>query len=247
MNEGYNTSMNSEDENMAQASTILIVDDDPEIREIVNILLCREGFIVCEAADADTAVLMMKPSVDLLILDIMMPGKSGLELCQELRKTSTVPILFLTAKMQDADKAEGFSCGGDDYLVKPFSSVELVSRVKALLRRYLVYQKSPGTIIQNTADIGKLHMDLDTGAVSLAGKEIMLTSIEYQILRLLLQNRKKILSAREIYEHVWQEPFLPLSNNTIMVHIKNLRKKLEKDLGQPQYIWTAWGKGYYIE
>ncbi|RCX09322.1 winged helix family two component transcriptional regulator [Anaerobacterium chartisolvens] len=232
---------------MAKTATILIVDDDPEIREIVHILLHREGFIVQDAPNADAALSMLKDPVDLIILDIMMPGQSGLELCTEIRKTTTVPILFLSAKTQDTDKAESFARGGDDYLVKPFSSIELVSRIGALLRRYLVYQKSPYTIIKNAVRIGDLYVDLDTGAVSLKGKEIILTNIEYQVLRLLLQNRKKIFSAREIYKHVWQEPFLPFSNNTVMVHIKNLRKKLEKDLGHPQYIRTVWGKGYYIE
>ena len=234
-------------EKTTQSSTILIVDDDLEIREIVRILLNREGFIVREAADADVALLMMKTSVDLIILDIMMPGKSGLELCAELRKTTMVPILFLTAKTQDTDKVEGFSCGGDDYLIKPFSAIELVSRVKALLRRCFVYQKPLDIPVENIIHTGELHVNLDTGVVCIAGRDIILTSIEYQVLQLLLQNRKTIFSAREIYEYVWQEPFLPLSNNTIMVHIKNLRKKLEKDVGQPQYIRTAWGKGYYIE
>jgi len=231
---------------LTRGATILIVDDDPEIREIVRILLHREGFIVREAFDGETALIMLKSHADLIILDIMMPGRSGLELCSMIRETTTIPILFLSAKTQDTDKAEGFSRGGDDFLVKPFSSVELISRVKALLRRCLIYQR-PETVVKNEIRAGDLHMDQDTGTVSLAGQEIVLTSIEYQVLRLLLQNRKKTLSAREIYEHVWQEPFLPLSNNTVMVHIKNLRKKLEKDIGHPQYIRTAWGRGYYIE
>ncbi len=232
---------------MTKGATILIVDDDPEIREIVHILLYRKGFIVREAPDADRALIMLKEPVDLIILDIMMPGRSGLELCTEIRKAATTPILFLSAKTQDRDKAESFLRGGDDYLVKPFSSIELVSRVHALLRRCLIYQKKPDTVVKNVIKTRELHVDFDTGAVFLRGQKIILTSIEYQVLQLLLQNRKKIFSAREIYEHVWQEPFLPLSNNTVMVHIKNLRKKLEEDLGHPQYIRTAWGKGYYIE
>ncbi|MBE6013326.1 response regulator transcription factor [Anaeropeptidivorans aminofermentans] len=231
---------------MTKSATILIVDDDPEIREIVHILLHREGFTVLEASDAATALLMLKSPVDLIILDIMMPGCSGLELCSQIRQTRTLPILFLSAKAQDTDKAEGFLRGGDDYLVKPFSSIELVSRIRALLRRCLIYQ-NPETAVKNEIRTGELYVNLDTGTVLLAGQKIVLTSIEYQVLRLLLQNRKKIFSARDIYERVWQEPFLPLSNNTVMVHIKNLRKKLEKDIGYPQYIRTAWGRGYYIE
>ncbi|EHQ89015.1 response regulator transcription factor [Desulfosporosinus youngiae] len=231
---------------MPENSTVLVVDDDPEIREIIHILLQREGFAVQEAADADTALARLTPAVDLAILDIMLPEKSGFELCSEIRKVTTIPILFLTAKNQDADKAEGFSCGGDDYLVKPFSSIELISRVKALLRRYLIYQKQ-APAAKKEIRLRDLCLDLDTGAVSRSGEIIALTSMEYQVFRLLLLNRRKVFAAKEIYEHIWQEPFLPLSNNTIMVHIKNLRRKLEKDLVHPQYIRTVWGKGYYIE
>lgn len=232
---------------MPENSTILVVDDDPEIREIIQILLQREGFAVQEAADADTALAKLRPGVDLAILDIMMPGKSGFELCSEIRKTTTIPILFLTAKNQDEDKERGFSCGGDDYLVKPFSSTELVSRAKALLRRYYIYQGVSHLSQESAVKIGELYVNFEMGEVLLSGKRVALTGIEYQILFFLLRNRKKTLSAREIYEHVWQEPFLPLSNNTVMVHVKNLRKKLEKDLQQPQYIHTVWGKGYYID
>lgn len=230
---------------MPQEVTVLVVDDDAEIREIVHILLQREGFAVREASDAAEALAALHDPVDLILLDIMMPGWSGLELCTEIRKTTTVPILFLTAKVQDTDKAEGFARGGDDYLVKPFSAIELVARVKALLRRCLVYQNTSPKAEQTR--IGDLAVDFDTGAVSIAGQEVTLTSTEYQALRLLLKNRKKIFSAREIYERVWQEPFLPLSNNTVMVHIKNLRKKLEQGADRPPLIHTVWGKGYYIE
>lgn len=227
--------------------TILIVDDDSEIREILRILLCRNGFIVKEAADAKEALLKLDSSIDLIILDVMMPGQSGVELCKELRKTIMIPILFLSAKTRDADKEEGFLCGGDDYLIKPFSSVELISRVKALLRRYLVYQthKNPHELREICS--GELCANLDTGEVFIAGQNIVLTSTEYQILQLLLRNRKKVFSARELYEYVWQKPFLPLSNNTIMAHVKNLRKKLREVSEDSQYIHTAWGKGYYIE
>lgn len=231
---------------MTENSIVLVVDDDPEIREIVHILLEREGLIVKEAADVAAAKEIIRDHIDLIILDIMMPGPSGLDFCKEIRKITTVPILFLTAKSQDEDKEKGFSYGGDDYLVKPFSSVELTSRVKALLRRYLVYhrreQASDDEIL-----IGDLKIDLNSGIVFRSGKELPLTSMEYQLFRFLLLNRKKIFSTKEIYENVWQEQFLPLSNNTVMVHIKNLRKKLEKDDRYPQYIRTVWGKGYYIE
>lgn len=234
-------------EKRTKPESILIVDDDAEIREILRILLCRNGFTIIEAADAKEALEKMKADIDLIILDIMMPGRSGIELCKELRKTTMVPILFLSAKTRDIDKAQGLLYGGDDYLIKPFSSVELISRVKALLRRYYVYQTHVNAPVSSEVYVGELCVNLDTGEVSVSGQNIILTSIEYQVLQLLLRNRKKVLSAREIYEYVWQEPFLPLSNNTIMVHIKNLRKKLREVSEDSQYIHTAWGKGYYIE
>ncbi|RXI49972.1 DNA-binding response regulator [Clostridium tetani] len=233
--------------NMKKNAIILIVDDDEEIREIINILLSREGFVVWEASNANTALAMLEKPVDLIILDIMMPGRNGFELCTEIRKITTVPILFLSAKTQDIDKEEGFCCGGDDYLIKPFSQSELLLRIKALLRRFFVYQGVNNVSTDNTIKLGDLNVDFETGRVCINGDKVSLTGIEYQILSFLLHNRKKVLSAREIYEHVWQEPFLPLSNNTIMVHIKNLRRKLEKDLQKPQYIRTIWGKGYYID
>lgn len=227
-------------------STILIVDDDLEIREILKIILQREGFIVQEASNAIEALNVLKESISLIILDIMLPGTSGFELCSIIREITTVPILFLSAKIRDIDKAEGLSRGGDDYLIKPFSSVELISRVKALLRRCFVYHNFQ-TGDKDTITHMELKMNLNTGEVTIQDEAVDLTSIEYQLLRLLLKNRKKVYSACEIYEYIWQEPFLPLSNNTIMVHIKNIRKKLEKNVNNPQYIRTAWGKGYYIE
>lgn len=226
--------------------TILIVDDDPKIREILRLLLCRNDFAVTEAAHAEEGLLKMEATIELIILDVMMPGQPGVELCKELRKTAAVPVLFLSAKTRDADKAQGLLCGGDD-LINPFSSVELISKIKALLRRYLVYQKHTDLPVSSKICAGGLCVNLDTGEVSVSGQNIVLTSIEYQVLQLLLRNRKRVYSAKEIYEYIWQEPFLPLSNNTIMVHIKNLRKKLGEVSGNPQYIHTAWGRGYYIE
>ena len=220
----------------AKGANILVVDDDDDIREIVHILLAREGFTVREAANAEQALRRLDPLPDLVILDVMMPGLSGIELCREIRTKAMMPILFLSAKTRDVDKAEGLANGGDDYLIKPFSALELTSRVKALLRRSMVYQPQSG----------ELSIDLTTGAAALAGNPLTLTETEAQLLRLLAQHRGDVLSAREIYEAVWKESFLPSANNTVMVHIKNLRKKLETDLTQPKYIHTVWGKGYYL-
>ncbi len=229
----------------AKGANILVVDDDDDIREIVHILLAREGFTVREAANAEQALHQLDPLPDLVILDVMMPGLSGIELCREIRTKAMMPILFLSAKTRDVDKAEGLASGGDDYLIKPFSALELISRVKALLRRSMVYQPQAVAAPQ-TVQSGDLSVDLATGAATLAGNPLMLTETEAQLLRLLAQHRGDVLSAREIYEAVWKESFLPSANNTVMVHIKNLRKKLETDLTQPKYIHTVWGKGYYL-
>lgn len=231
--------------NATAGARILVVDDDDDIREIVHVMLAREGFAVDEAANADEAMAQMAHHPDLVILDVMMPGRSGIELCREIRQGDTMPILFLSAKTRDVDKAEGLASGGDDYLIKPFSALELVSRVKALLRRCMVYQNAACPAAK-TVRTGQLTVDCATGAATLAGIPLTLTETEAQLLKLLALHRGNVLSAREIYEAVWNETFLPSSNNTVMVHIKNLRKKLETDLTHPQYIHTVWGKGYYL-
>lgn len=227
---------------------ILFADDDPEIREVVRILLEHEGFEVIEAGNGKEAVEKADQTVDLIILDVMMPGKSGILACLDIRKKLTVPILFLTARTQDSDKALGFSAGGDDYLAKPFSYTELVARVKAMLRRCYVYQGGSGcgektAVIQ----IKDLSVDRDSREVRLEGEEIILTDLEYRILLLMVENRGKIFTIQNIYESVWEEPYYYTSNNTVMVHIRNLRKKLEKDPKNPKYIVNVWGKGYRVE
>lgn len=227
---------------------ILFADDDPEIREVVRILLEHEGFEVIEAGNGKEAVEKADQTVDLIILDVMMPGKSGILACLDIRKKLTVPILFLTARTQDSDKALGFSAGGDDYLAKPFSYTELVARVKAMLRRCYVYQGGSGNG-ERTAEIRikDLSVDRDSREVRLEGEEILLTDLEYRILLLMAENRGKIFTIQNIYESVWEEPYYYTSNNTVMVHIRNLRKKLEKDPKNPKYLVNVWGKGYRIE
>lgn len=227
---------------------ILFADDDPEIREVIRLLLASEGYEVVEAENGDEAVAKMDPSVDLIILDVMMPGRSGIAACAEIRKNSTAPILFLTAKSQDSDKAMGFSAGADDYLAKPFSYAELTARVKAILRRYQVY-RGKGEAAQETGAVALpgLSIRADRNEVRHNGEPVALTDLEYRILLLLAQNRRRTFSAQEIYERIWQEPYYYSANNTIMVHIRNLRKKLEDDSRNPRYIKNVWGKGYCIE
>ena len=186
---------------------------------------------------------------DLVILDIMMPGISGIKTCEQIRKVSYVPILFLTAKSSENDKIIGFTAGADDYLVKPFSYAELLARIKALLRRKQVY--TCGNMKENGQNVwikkGDLKINTTGNKVFSGDEEIYLTETEYEILSLMLKYRGKIFSVQNIYESVWQEPFFNNSANTVMVHIRKLRLKIEKNPQKPQIIQTVWGKGYRIE
>lgn len=228
------------------SNNILIVDDNPEIREVVNVLLTNEGYRIEEACDGLEAIQKAKDK-DLIILDIMMPNMDGYEVCKKIRETSNAPILFLTAKSMEQDKSLGFSCGGDDYLPKPFSYVELLSRVKALLRRYTVYKGKDNVNTDTTLEMYNLKLDGDNHQVYLDEEQVMLTDLEYRILELLMRNPKKTFSNQDLYESVWKEPYLYTANNTIMVHIRNLRKKLNINPQNPMYIKTVWGKGYRFE
>lgn len=227
---------------------ILVVDDNPEIREIIQILLGGEGFDVMQAANGDQALsLLGEQPFELIILDIMMPGLNGYQICRKIRETSNAPILFLSARTKDSDKTLGFSSGGDDYLAKPFSYTELVWRVKALLRRRNVYDKTeaaqpdarPAKITYN-----HLEIDEESAEVLLDGKAVELTDTEFAMLLLLVKNRRQTFSAQRLYEAVWEEPYYYGANNTVMVHIRNLRRKIEPDPSNPTVIKTVWGKGY---
>lgn len=225
---------------------ILIADDNPEIREVLNVLLSSEGYEVIEAKDGQEVINLIDADIDLYILDIMMPVINGYQACIEIRKKSNAPILFLTAKTQESDKTLGFSSGGDDYLSKPFSYNELTTRVKALLRRYYIYQGKVDkyNMTENKIIYNNIVIDPNNETVFLDNKQIELTYIEYQILYLLLSNRKHIYSTQALYEKIWNEPYYYSVNNTIMVHIRNLRKKIESDPQNPKIIKTIWGKGY---
>lgn len=226
---------------------ILFADDDPEIREVLRLLLTGEGFAAEEAASGTEVLEKLDDSIDLVILDVMMPGLGGYAVCAEIRKRSAVPVLFLTAKSQDSEKALGFSVGGDDYLVKPFSYTELISRVKAMLRRYYVYGAKTGEESRVIRCCGTVEIDPDQCLVRQDGREVLLTDTEYRILLLLASHQKKVFSAQNIYESVWNEPYFYTSNNTVMVHIRNIRRKLGDDPQNCRTIRTVWGKGYRIE
>ncbi|PYE47634.1 response regulator transcription factor [Paenibacillus barcinonensis] len=232
---------------MDNSKQILIADDNSEIREIVRILLESENYEVIEAVDGQDAVDKVTEETDLIILDMMMPNKSGLKACLEIREKTSAPILFLTAKTQDSDKQLAFSSGSDDFLSKPFSYTELVARVKALLRRYYVYRGKEKIEETDHIVVKDLKIHQDSKSVYIGEKEILLTDIEYQILMLLASKRRKVFSAENIYESVWRQPYFYTCNNTVMVHIRNLRNKLEDDPQHPKYVKTVWGKGYKIE
>ena len=226
-------------------ATILIIEDDKDIREVLDVLLSHEGYNVLQAEEGLSALEMIDDSVDLIILDIMMPGMSGIDVCREIRKSHNAPILFLTSKSSDSDKAEGLLAGGDDYLTKPFSETELIARVTALMRRYQVYRgKSSMDSNETYLTADGLKLSEQFNAVWKNGVQIDLTDIEYRMLRMFMKHRNRIFSIQSIYETIWDEPYFYSSNNTVMVHIRKLRKKIEDDPQNPVYIITEWGRGY---
>ena len=229
---------------------ILVVDDNPEIREIIKILLTGEGFWVTEAKNGAHALTELKNnSFDLVILDILMPGMNGYETCRNIRNISNAPILFLSARTTDSDKILGFSSGGDDYLEKPFSYPELIGRTKALIRRYQVYQGKEKQADEPAKLLSYHGLLIDTEHEKVFQNEhpIELTTTEYEMLKLLVSHRRQIFSAQQLYELLWKEPYYYGANNTVMVHIRNLRQKIEKDPKNPVFIKTAWGKGYHCD
>lgn len=230
-----------------EEKTILIIEDNEEIREIIRILLENEGYHVLEAENGEQGLFLLSNDISLIILDVMMPGKNGYRICQEIRKTSLVPVLFLTAKQQDSDKTMGFSAGGDDYLTKPFSNSELIARVKALIRRYYIYRGKDSTPIDEYIQIDNLKINTSYNEIFKNNKEIELTDLEYHLLLLLAKNPKKIFSISNLYESVWEEPYFYICNSTVMVHIRKLRVKLEDDPQHPKHIINIWGKGYRLE
>lgn len=225
---------------------IMVVDDHDDIREVIHVLLTNEGYQIIEAKNGKEALELLDDSIDLIILDVMMPEMNGYQVCLLMREKTNAPILFLTAKGQESDKTSGFSSGGDDYLTKPFSYNELNVRVKALLRRYHVYQgkKEEAKAIIRLND---LEIDQEHKEVYLNKNKLSLTDIEYEILDYLILNRKQVISASQLFETIWHENYYYGANNTIMVHIRNLRKKIEEDPQNPRIIKTVWGKGYYID
>jgi DNA-binding response OmpR family regulator len=224
---------------------ILIVDDDEEIRKVIGIYLENEGYEILKAENGEQALnIIDKNEVALVLLDIMMPGMSGTEVCMKIRENSVMPIIFLSAKSEDLDKIQGLASGADDYITKPFSAMELIARVKSQIRRYTKYTTEPRTP-RNIIEIGNLTIDTDTRQVFVGHKDVRLTPKEFDILQLLASNKGIVFSIERIYEGVWGEDSYR-SDNTIMVHITKIREKIEEDPKKPIYIKTVWGVGYKI-
>lgn len=229
---------------MAVRSSILIVDDDPDIRKVLNLLL-NTTYDVAEVEDGPSAIDYIRehPETDLVLLDVMMPGMSGLETCNELRRYSNAPVLFLTARSAERDRISAYRSGGDDFLSKPFSHEELLAKVSSLLRRYREYRGKPDSALA----VENLEVDFESRTVKSSGRTVALTDTEYAILEYLLKNRGTTVTAPALYEAVWQEKFLPGSGNTVMVHVLNLRRKIEDNPSSPKIVRTIWGKGYQID
>ena len=225
---------------------ILIADDEADIREVLTLLLEGEGYAVITAKDGQTAAELASPEIDLYILDVNMPRSSGFSAGAEIRRRFDTPIMFLTAYSGESDKLMGFSVGADDYLVKPFSTAELLVRIKAILRRRVEPAPTQAAPPANgRLPLGDLILDTNSHTL-LRGEEIIpLTHTEFSILELLVTHRKRIFSPDHIYQSVWNDN--AVGDAAIMVHIKNLRKKLGDDSRNPIYIKTAWGRGYYVD
>ena len=229
-----------------QTMKILVTDDDKEIVDLLEIYLGNEGFVTKKAYDGIEALAILEEDaeIDLMILDVMMPKKDGIEVAKEVRETSRIPILMLSAKTADIDKIKGLVHGADDYVVKPFNPLEVVARVKSLLRRSSFHpEKGPNDELQ----VGPLLIRKESHEVeTLDGEKIQLTALEFGILHLLASNLNRVFSADEIFERVWQQDSL-VSTKTVMVHVSHLRDKIEKATGGEKVIQTVWGVGYKIE
>ena len=233
---------------MRTQTQILVVDDEKEIADLVEIYLISDGFRVFKAYNAEEGFEILKrEEIELVILDIMMPGMDGLEMCRKIREHNNIPIIMLSAKSTDLDKILGLSTGADDYVIKPFNPLELTARVKSQLRRYTQLnpssqpEKDPGEI-----QIQGLQINKNNHKVVIYGEEIKLTPIEFEILYLLASNPGRVFSTDEIFERVWNEKVYE-ANNTVMVHIRRLRGKMKEDTRQNKIITTVWGVGYKIE
>lgn len=227
-------------------ANILVCDDDKEIVEAIEIYLMNEGYQIYKAYDGMQAIEMLKQhDIHLLIMDVMMPRLDGIHATLKIREYSSIPIIILSAKSEDTDKILGLNIGADDYVTKPFNPLELIARVKSNLRRYTTL----GSLnVENNAifSVGGLSINDDTKEVTVDGEAVKMTPIEYNILLLLVKNQGRVFSIDQIYESIWNEDAIG-ADNTVAVHIRHIREKIEINPKEPRYLKVVWGVGYKIE
>ena len=226
---------------------ILVCDDDKEIVEAIEIYLSQEGYHILKAYDGMEAIKILESEeVNLLILDVMMPRLDGIRTTLKIREKNSIPIIILSAKSEDADKILGLNVGADDYVTKPFSPLELVARVKSQLRRYTQLGGTVQKDEDKVYEVGGLRMNDDLKEVTVDGEPVKLTPIEYNILRLLMKNQGRVFSINQIYESIWNEEAIG-ADNTVAVHNRHIREKIEINPKDPRYLKVVWGVGYKIE
>lgn len=226
---------------------ILVCDDDKDIVEAIDIYLTQEGYEVLKAYDGDEAIKVLKRNeVDFLIMDVMMPRLDGIRATLKIRENMSLPIIILSAKSEDADKILGLNIGADDYMTKPFNPLELVARVKSQLRRYTQLGSTARSDNQSEFRTGGLVIRDDLKEVTVDGEKVKLTPIEYNILLLLVKNQGKVFSINQIYENIWNEEAIG-ADNTVAVHIRHIREKIEINPKEPRYLKVVWGVGYKVE
>ena len=226
---------------------ILVCDDDKEIVDAIDIYLSQEGYHILKAYDGLQAIeIMKKEEVHLILLDIMMPNLDGIRATRKIRETSSVPIIMLSAKSEDVDKILGLNIGADDYITKPFNPLELIARVKSQLRRYTQLGNLATEEKEAVYICGGLVVNDDLKTVTVDGEPVKLTPIEYNILVLLIKNQGKVFSVEQIYENIWNEEAIG-ADNTVAVHIRHIREKIEINPREPRYLKVVWGIGYKIE
>ena len=227
---------------------VLVCDDDREIVEAIEIYLSQEGYKVLKAYDGEEALKVLdREKVDLLIIDVMMPKLDGIRATLKIREESSIPIIILSAKTEDADKILGLNIGADDYVEKPYNPAELMARVKAHLRRYRAWGGELPKENDDQIINGGLVLDKKQRIVLVEGEEVRLTATEYKILELLMEHPGQVFSSEQIYENVWQESANYTVENTVMVHIRHIREKIEIDAKKPRYVKVVWGIGYKME
>ena len=228
-------------------SSILVVDDDHDIVNAIAALLSREGYTVYKAYNGLEAIdSLMQNDIQLILIGVMMPKLDGLSAMMKIRATKNIPIIVLSAKSEDSDKILGLSMGADDYITKPYNPMELVARVNSNLRRYLSLGAADSVQKENVVRIGGLVLDKDAKQLSVDGSPVKLTATEYKITELLMTNAGRIFSAEEIYSRVWNDDSYSIEN-TVMVHIRHIREKIEINPSEPRYLKVVWGIGYKVE